>query len=295
MNEYIVRKRIPVSKAKITKNGKSRYIYIIDKKSLVFYKELNKDIQERYLSLFEEHDHYKNAGNFNLNKSITQGNNPAHGFIKGKSAVTNAKEHIDFDVSISFDFKNFFESIKLTTNAFFLPDNIKSMCFINGFLPQGFPTSPTISNIVMANFDNQMKNWVKYEALTKTETETGTKRMVRIYENIIYTRYADDITISAKFISPSNKRKKINDFACEAKKIVKTLSDELDIRINNKKTRLQNSNNGFRVITGVSVGCEKIKPTRKMKRKLRAAIHQGNYEESIGIYNWCQHIMASNK
>lgn len=54
------------------------------------------------------------------------------------------------------------------------------LCCYNDKLVQGAPTSPAISNIIMLDFDNRVESYCKEN-------------------NISYTRYCDDITLSADF------------------------------------------------------------------------------------------------
>ena len=57
---------------------------------------------------------------------------------------------------------------------------LTKLCCLEDCLPQGAPTSPMLSNIIMKEFDNVV---AKY---------TGNKK-------IRYTRYADDMTFSGDF------------------------------------------------------------------------------------------------
>ena len=59
---------------------------------------------------------------------------------------------------------------------------IMYLCTYRERLPQGAPTSPFLSNLVYAKFDNQISGIVS--------TQGGRRE-------IIYTRYADDVTISS--------------------------------------------------------------------------------------------------
>ena len=56
-----------------------------------------------------------------------------------------------------------------------------NLCTLNYSLPQGAPTSPILSNIVMLNFDNEIEKIV-------------------LEKRIRYTRYADDMTFSGDFL-----------------------------------------------------------------------------------------------
>ena len=58
-----------------------------------------------------------------------------------------------------------------------------SLLTLNGFLPQGSPASPIVSNIAFNNIDNQFSEISKKYGIT-------------------YTRYADDIVFSGKSIFP---------------------------------------------------------------------------------------------
>lgn len=54
-----------------------------------------------------------------------------------------------------------------------------------GSTPQGFPTSPILANIVMRGFDERMSDFAKEN-------------------DLVYTRYADDITFSSKTLDKNN-------------------------------------------------------------------------------------------
>ena len=112
-----------------------------------------------------------------------------HGFCKDMSIVTNAAVHCGKKVVLNFDLENFFPSISFprvmglfTSNPFNLPKKVAAVlaqiCTLNNELPQGAPTSPIISNLICSRLDGQMQKLAKRN-------------------NILYTRYADDITLSS--------------------------------------------------------------------------------------------------
>lgn len=112
----------------------------------------------------------------------------AHGYVPGKSIVTNARCHCAKKIVVNIDIKDFFPSITfprilgtLSSPPYNIPYKVAvviahTACFQRR-LPIGAPTSPVISNMVAAHLDN---------ALLK---------MSRRYQ-LYYTRYADDLTFS---------------------------------------------------------------------------------------------------
>ena len=118
-------------------------------------------------------------------------------YTKNRSIVKNARTHMYNDIFLMFDVKNFFPNINhnyLIKSLYYeLNKNIEisrlecadiiRRCSTNKKgLPLGLVTSPVLSNIYLKEFDN-----ILYGKLKKLG-----------YENIIYTRYADDIVISLK-------------------------------------------------------------------------------------------------
>ena len=113
-----------------------------------------------------------------------------HGYVKDRSIVTNAQAHVSKRVVLNLDIENFFPSIHFgrvrgifKKKPFNFNDDVSLMlaqltCF-RGYLPQGAPTSPILSNFACRTLDNE---------LIKLTNE----------HKCVYTRYCDDITISTK-------------------------------------------------------------------------------------------------
>lgn len=119
---------------------------------------------------------------------LYKGKPSVHGFVLDKSIVTNAKLHVGKRILVNIDLKNFFPTINFGRvrgvflgHPFDFEDGVATalakICCMNGVLPQGAPTSPVLSNFVCRNLDNNMMK------LAKTS-------------RVLYTRYADDISIS---------------------------------------------------------------------------------------------------
>ncbi len=240
---------------KITKipkgNGKFRTIYCIEPDEKPAYIKLMMEVSE----LVEETESYK--------LGIIQG------FVQGKNPVTNAYKHINFNYTLSFDLKDFFDTVTpqmvppLVANSIGFVHNHIMYGQLHASPAQGLPSSPAIANLAACKMDMMI-----YKSLCKKINS----------KCFSYTRYADDLTISF------NRQNKINFI----KEIVECSVKYNDFILNEKKTHFQTSKGGRRIITGIGVDSE-VHPTRKMKRKLRAAkFNLGTTSnEARGLSEWC--------
>ena len=153
------------------------------------------------------------------------------------------------DFFIMLDIKNFFNNItheklikrlyieinKKNKNAITLlecAEIVKKCSVSNRGIPLGFVTSPILANIYLKEFDN-----ILYGKLKKLTAE-----------NIIYTRYADDLCISFK---NNINNEEINE---EIIKIVSKLLKRYSLKLNNNKTRNYNINVVNHIkITGINI------------------------------------------
>lgn len=121
----------------------------------------------------------------------------AHGFIKGRSTVTNAKPHEGASLVVKLDLVDFFPTVHFRrVRGLFgelgyngdTANLLASLCTYRpvlddgriawpGVLPQGAPTSPALANLACRRLDSRLS------ALAKKS-------------NANYTRYADDLTFS---------------------------------------------------------------------------------------------------
>jgi RNA-directed DNA polymerase len=111
-----------------------------------------------------------------------------NGFCNNKSILDNAKPHKNKRFVLNVDIESFFDSINFgrirglfKSKPFEFNDEVATVlsqivCFKNK-LPQGSPTSPILSNMICWRLDNKLFELAKSY-------------------NLIYTRYADDITFS---------------------------------------------------------------------------------------------------
>lgn len=180
-----------------------------------------------------------------------------HAFLKGKNCVTNASMHIHNRYVLSLDIENFFESLPTNDLKKYLSNQILDLILVHGKIIQGFPTSPYLANIAMIEIDNAI-----IQALNSQE--------------IIYSRYADDLTFSFN-------NKEIASYIFQK---VRSILRIYNLKINAKKTRLQDKKNGRAIITGIGVCMHMVHPTRKTLKKIRAAQHQNNFLSEKGLVSW---------
>ncbi len=213
-----------------------------------------------------------------------------HGFMPGKSPVTNAKEHIGYQYTLSFDLKDFFDSvrIKMVDEYFggvyrgienvYRDETMKY--FINERAYQGLPTSPQIANLAAIKMDERLMEVCQGVPIPFMRNPVGDTPNIsdsKIYsEEIRYTRYADDLSFSF------NSYAVYENFIIEIPRIVSAFG----FTINPAKTRLQSAKFGNRVITGVSVGKTDISVPRRIKRRIKLAKYQKNEGVLKGLTEW---------
>ena len=242
------------------KSGSNRVIHAPAKGLKTFQKVLNLILQ----SLYEPH-------------------HAATGFVQGKSIVDNSKVHVDKLYVYNIDLKDFFPRVdakrvggRLLVKPFnlgntqerrYVANMIKILCChrmpverlvnnewvteIKHVLPQGAPTSPTLTNVICDRLDIRLNGLAKRFGL-------------------MYTRYADDITFSSNHNSYELKSggtdiifKKDNTFDKELRRII----EDQNFQIKESKVRLQKK--GYRQeVTGLVVN-EKTNVSRSYIKTLR--------------------------
>ncbi len=195
----------------------------------------------------------------------------AHGFIRGRSTVTNADLHVGADIVINADLCDFFPSVTFyraeglfrsfgyspavaTILALLCTECPREVVRCAGqtyypatgprALPQGACTSPALSNLVSRNLDNRLNG-------------------IALRLGFQYTRYADDLTFSAS----GDKSELVGYLLARLRHIC----EEEGFRVNGKKTRVQR-NHTRQSVTGIVVN-DKLSIDRRVIRKLRAILH----------------------
>lgn len=180
-------------------------------------------------------------------------------FVKGKNCALHALQHVGCRFVLSLDLEDFFDSVTEDHVKGLVPDDLIDKCFINGAPRQGLPTSPIISTIAFLNCDAQIRAALKNLGL-----------------DCVYTRYADDLVFGFNHKRDKGKIMHV------ARQVIKAHG----FTINEAKTRFQSLSNGRLIITGVGVDEHGIHVTRSVRKRLRAALHQGNFDSAMGLIEW---------
>lgn len=205
-----------------------------------------------FREIYAPNDQLKKYQNKILNEILTKLpiSKYATAYRKGSTLVQNALPHVSKRYMLKLDITDFFGSIyfdQVYSTAFhtrYFPKQIGVMltklCCRKEVLPQGTPTSPTLSNIVMRNFDDNVGHWCEKHGIS-------------------YTRYCDDMTFSSD--KPL--------FIVYQK--AKTMLEEMGFELNEKKTHFITNANKH-IVTGLTVN-EKISVQRDYKRALRQEVY----------------------
>lgn len=173
-------------------------------------------------------------------------------YCRGRSLLDNASPHIGKEYMVKLDISHFFDNIDddmvfmvirqlgMSTPA---TSMLTNLCVHNGRLPQGAPTSPYIANLVMKHFDEKLGLWCAEN-------------------NITYTRYCDDITLSGT-------KKAIKSVHLVSK--IRRMLYRMGFNLNDKKTVFVSSSQQQKV-TGIVVN-EKPQISREMRRTIRQEVY----------------------
>lgn len=191
-----------------------------------------------------------------------------HGFVKGRSILSNAKEHCDREPTfvLNIDLKDFFPSITfyrvrgiLLKAPFGFSMEVATvmahLCTHDKLLPQGAPTSPYLSNLVCRALDRDLMQIAKRH-------------------HAFYTRYADDITFSFSVKKAASLPSSICEFDGGILKIGKELRELIEqhsFAINDKKSRIS-SRRTRQEVTGLVIN--KFPNVRRdFLNPIRGALH----------------------
>lgn len=175
------------------------------------------------------------------------------GFVPGRSAVDAAQQHCNSRWVYSVDIKDFFPSTAGEVVKCSLLDLgysqkacnlIVPLCCYKGFLAQGAPSSPVLSNLVMKSIDQRLFDISQEHEVT-------------------FTRYADDIVFSGS-----------NEFPKIIKKSVQEMFEDTCWDLAPNKDYFADSAIGQRLkVHGLLVHGDKARLTKGYRNKIRAYKH----------------------
>jgi len=183
----------------------------------------------------------------------------ATGFRRGESIVTHARRHQGQAAVIRLDLRDFFPSTSAKrVEQYFRAIGwnrqaaalLIKLCTVDGGLPQGAPTSPVLSNLLNYRLDACIAAYAK-----------------RV--NVIYSRYADDITLSYS-----------DDDAAAAENgralayFVWRVAAEEGYRLHRKKSSVRRRHQR-QLVTGLVVNA-RVNLPRETRRWLRAVQHRAS-------------------
>lgn len=199
----------------------------------------------------------------------------AHGFLPGRSILTNARAHVGSRLILAMDLKDFFPTVTAnrvkglfrkagyreqvsTLLAQLCTESPRKIVEWDGAplyvalgprcLPQGAPTSPAITNAISFRMDKRLAGLARKHGYT-------------------YTRYADDLTFSLPRAHTGNPKTGALIGG------VKAIAAAEGFRVNPDKTAVRRTG-GRQQVTGLVVnGTEGPRVPRSLKRQLRAAVH----------------------
>ncbi|HLY11466.1 MAG TPA: reverse transcriptase family protein [Planctomycetota bacterium] len=206
----------------------------------------------------------------------------AHGFVPGRSTVTNAAPHVKKAIVVNLDLKEFFPTITFprvkgifetlgyspavaTVLALLCTEAPRREVDYSGrryhvatgprALPQGACTSPALSNLLAWGLDRRLGGVAAKLGWT-------------------YTRYADDLTFSGDTLVPKGEK----DPRSVAWLLARTrhVCEDEGFEVNQKKVRVQRRNSA-QTVTGIVVN-DKPSTPRSERRRLRAILHHARFE-----------------
>ena len=187
----------------------------------------------------------------------------------GSTIQKNALPHVGKKKILKLDIEGFFDNIlysKVKEKVFYkekfsepIRILLSMLCYYRDALPQGAPTSPAITNILMCDFDETIGAFCQERGIT-------------------FTRYCDDMTFSGDFDEG------------EVITFVKSELRKLGLFLKNRKTVVV-PNTKRQTVTGIVVN-EKINLTKAYKKKIRQEMY---YVNKFGIDEHLKKIGETDK
>ena len=199
----------------------------------------------------------------------------AKAYKVGSSVQKNARPHVGKKKVLKLDIEGFFDHIwySQVKDKVFNQEKysepirvlLTMLCYYKDSLPQGAPTSPAITNIIMYDFDETVGAFCNEKS-------------------IAYTRYCDDMTFSGDF-----DEKEVISF-------VKNELSKLGLHLKNRKTSVIPATKRQRV-TGIVVN-EKVNVAKEYKKKIRQELYYirkfglDGHLNKIGVFDQEKYLLS---
>lgn len=183
------------------------------------------------------------------------------------SIIDNAKFHLNKHILLKMDISSYYDSITdYMVYDYFLSIGynkavsmlLTRLCTNRHCLPQGAPTSSFLSNLITKDIDE----YINQICLRNPKTR------------LMYTRYADDISISGDF-NPSLVIREVT-------RVVR----ERGLAVNREKTKVISSSK-CQEVTGIVVN-QKLQKTREYRRRIRLEVY---YIKKNGIERQYEYVL----
>jgi retron-type reverse transcriptase len=193
----------------------------------------------------------------------------ATAYAFGSSVQKNARAHVGKKKILKLDIEGFFDNILYSRvkDVVFFKEKFSEpirilltmLCYYSEVLPQGAPSSPAITNIIMYEFDEKIGQFCEDRGIS-------------------FTRYCDDMTFSGDFDEK------------EVIELVKSELKKLGLFLKNRKTVVVPFAKR-QTVTGVVVN-EKINLTKEYKKKIRQELY---YIKKFGLDEHLKKIGETDK
>ena len=178
-------------------------------------------------------------------------NKNVYGFVPNLSAIDAAAAHCGARWVYTVDIENFFsstpqnlvyEALQRVGYSERAADLLAALCCFKGYLSQGAPSSPALSNLVFAPLDEELSAYASQHGLS-------------------YTRYADDIVLSGK-----------SEVVTGLREYVKGLIERNGWHVSEKKEKLYIRPHGLKV-HGLIISGKSPRLTKAYRNRIRAYRH----------------------
>lgn len=187
----------------------------------------------------------------------------------GISVKDCARPHVRAPQMLKLDIKHFFDGIMYShVKRYAFPEKIYAeplrvllsiLCYYKDVLPQGAPTSPVITNLILREFDERVGEWCHMR-------------------HIRYTRYCDDMIFSGT--------------AFDADEVINYIKQELGtygLYLNDQKTKRLGKGTR-KTVTGIVIN-DRPRLTADYRRDLRQQIY---YCQRYGVEEHLAHIASKH-